>query len=90
MSEQSSRGAAWQKVRLAVLDRDGWICTACGKPLDGPDATVDHVIPKNLGGTDDEDNLVAMCRTCNGRKSDRIEPIRQNWFNPRWLTHLPQ
>jgi len=89
LSEQSSRGAAWERTRLAVLDRDGWICTYCHKPLEGSDATVDHLIAKNHGGTDDPDNLVAACRRCNGRKSDRVGDIRLDWFNPAWLNGLP-
>jgi hypothetical protein len=28
---------------LQILDRDGWICHWCGKPLVGSDATVDHL-----------------------------------------------
>lgn len=30
--------------------------------------TIDHKIPKALGGTSEIDNLVLSCATCNGRK----------------------
>ena len=30
--------------------------------------TVDHIIPKNNGGVDSWDNLVAACVPCNARK----------------------
>ena len=33
---------------------------------------VDHVIPRCKGGTDDPDNLVTACRTCNLEKYDYI------------------
>lgn len=89
MSAGSSRGAAWEATRLRVLNRDGWICLlSCGKPLEGADATVDHITPKAAGGTDDESNLIAACRTCNGRKRDQVL-TRMPWFNPRWLERLP-
>lgn len=70
-----------------MLERDGWICAYCGKALDGDDATVDHVIAKANGGTDDPDNLIAACRRCNGTKSDR-QLYRMPWFNPIWLDSL--
>ncbi|MGX9346374.1 HNH endonuclease [Microbacterium sp. KNMS] len=88
MSAGSSRGARWEAVRLAVLDRDGWQCQYCHKHLEGTDATADHIIPKNAGGTDDLDNLVASCRRCNGIKSDNLV-ARMPWYNPRWLGGLP-
>ncbi|MEU7609539.1 HNH endonuclease signature motif containing protein [Micromonospora sp. NPDC049204] len=34
---------------------------------------VDHVIPRNRGGTDDLSNKRASHRTCNRAKSDRLD-----------------
>lgn len=87
MSEQSSRGPAWDALRLRVLNRDGWICVYCGKALEGSDATADHIIPKDMGGEDVESNLVACCRSDNGRKGAKLM-VRMPWFNPAWLTGL--
>lgn len=87
MSEQSSRGSGWDKVRLKVLDRDAWTCFYCGKHLEGNDATADHIIAKASGGTDTLDNLVAACRRCNGIKQDRTL-VRLPWINTRWLDKL--
>jgi 5-methylcytosine-specific restriction endonuclease McrA len=66
------------------LERDGWVCTYCGKALEGDDATADHVTPKEAGGRDEMTNLVAACRKCNGAKQDKVI-ARANWVNPRWL-----
>lgn len=92
MSEQSSRGAAWNTVRLFVLDRDGWICQYCHKGLEGDDATADHIVSKERwkredrpGDVDDPSNLVAACRSCNGSKGDRDQGPRINYYNPRWF-----
>ena len=52
---------AWRKIRAAVLDRDQWTCHWCSKPA----ATVDHVIARMDGGSDDPSNLVACCSRCN-------------------------
>ena len=32
------------------------------------DATVDHILPRSHGGTDEESNLVSACNACNGRR----------------------
>jgi len=40
----------------------------------GPYATIDHVIPRSLGGTNKEDNLQLLCKECNEEKADRLDP----------------
>lgn len=85
MSQHSAKGAAWEAQRKRVLIRDGWACVMCGKHLDGADATVDHIEPiaLNSGKAYSDDELVAMCRACNGRKSDRAL-TRVAYVSPRW------
>ena len=65
--QQQGYGADWQRARIVVLNRDGWVCHYCGRPAN----TVDHIQPKSRGGTDDEANLVAACVSCNSSKRDR-------------------
>ena len=64
----------WRKVRLEILKRDRWTCYLCGKqPLEGADATVDHVVPLSKGGSaNDPSNLTSACRRCNSAKKDRV------------------
>ena len=86
MSKYSATGPAWRSQRLRVLERDGWQCAYCGKALVGDDATVDHIVPIS---TDPDrlyldSELVAACRTCNGRRSDK-PLIRTDYRNPRWF-----
>ena len=47
-------------------------CVYCRNQLSphGKAFTIDHIIPVSAGGTDDEGNLQALCRTCNTLKSD--------------------
>lgn len=83
MATNSRRGAAWQKLRLAVLERDHYICAYCGREAN----EADHIIPVNAGGKDEMGNLVAACKPCNGRKQDRIM-ARMDWYHKDWLTHI--
>lgn len=55
--------------RKNIIKRDHHKCQYCGKnhlPL-----TVDHVIPKQLGGDDSWTNLVCACIKCNNKKGNR-------------------
>lgn len=86
MAKHSARGSAWAAQRKRVLDRDGWTCLYCGKhPLEGTDATVDHIHPISLNPdtTYHDHDLAAACRSCNGKKQDRTG-TRVNYRNPRW------
>lgn len=57
----------WRLIRSRILKRDGHRCRYCRKQA----TSVDHVIPHSRGGSDNDDNLVASCRSCNSRKKDR-------------------
>ena len=54
--------------RKGILDRDGWVCHVCRKPIEPDNASVDHVVPLNQGGNHTEDNVKAAHRTCNNRR----------------------
>ena len=56
--------------RRNILKRDDYRCQYCAKqatPL-----TIDHIVPKNKGGKDSWENLVAACSKCNTRKGDTL------------------
>jgi hypothetical protein len=59
--------------------RDGYWCSICGELVDltvaWPDAkspSVDHVLPRARGGSDEPDNLALAHLRCNQIKSDRV------------------
>ena len=56
--------------RSNILKRDNFICQYCRKS--SQTMTIDHVIPKNKGGLDAWENLVAACAKCNTKKGDTI------------------
>lgn len=54
-----------RRIRFEILRRDGHTCRYCGAQAPDVPLTVDHVIPRALGGSDDTTNLVTACRDCN-------------------------
>ena len=76
-------GAAWDSLRLQCLERDGYICSYCGREA----TEADHVTPTSKGGTDELSNLVASCKPCNSSKQDRTLN-RVPFVNTRWLSHV--
>ena len=60
------------RVKLSkkeILRRDNYTCQYCGQR--SPNMTIDHVMPRRLGGIHGWDNLVAACPACNHRKGGR-------------------
>ncbi len=55
--------------RHSILARDQHTCQYCG--VKGKDLTIDHVIPRWMGGPHAWDNLVGCCRKCNLKKGDK-------------------
>ena len=78
------RTQEWKRTRAFILERDAYTCAYCGGEAD----TVDHIVPKSLGGGNEAGNLLACCRRCNSAKADRINK-RLNWTNPRWGVTIP-
>lgn len=56
--------------RRSVFARDNFTCQYCG--VTGKDLTIDHVIPKRMGGGMTWENLVTCCRRCNTKKGDKL------------------
>lgn len=55
--------------RRSIFARDDYTCQYCGHR--GNDLTVDHVVPRRLGGPTSWENLVCCCKRCNTRKGDK-------------------
>jgi 5-methylcytosine-specific restriction endonuclease McrA len=60
------------RVKLArreIFRRDNFTCQYCGKR--SGELTVDHIIPRHLGGQHTWSNVVTACAQCNHRKGGR-------------------
>lgn len=58
-------------LRYDVLKAARFRCELCGISADDSALQVDHIMPRNKGGSDDPSNLQALCYTCNAMKRDR-------------------
>ena len=58
-------------IRLQVFTRAKTKCEMCGVSNKIKALEVDHIIPRNKGGSDDISNLQALCYTCNSIKRDK-------------------
>lgn len=58
-------------LRYEVLKRARYRCELCGVSAEHKALEVDHIIPRNRGGTDDTSNLQSLCYSCNAMKRDR-------------------
>jgi 5-methylcytosine-specific restriction endonuclease McrA len=56
-------------TRREIFRRDNFTCQYCGRH--GNDMTVDHVLPRHLGGLHQWTNVVTACGPCNHRKGGR-------------------
>ena len=72
------------QVRLnkrEILRRDNYTCQYCGQQMSY--LTVDHIIPRRLGGQHSWENLVAACPDCNHRKGGRtLEQANMHLLRP--------
>lgn len=80
--QERGYGAAWDRLRLVILKRDGYRCRCEDCRRTGalkPAGQVDHVTSKaewlkrhgNLDGVDDPTNLQAIHKDCHDRKNVR-------------------
>lgn len=70
----SGRRRLFWEERLALWRNSDKCCYHCGKRLASSSPRsmhVDHKVPFSLGGSCDDDNLVASCPRCNLRKGNR-------------------
>jgi 5-methylcytosine-specific restriction endonuclease McrA len=56
-------------TKREILRRDDYICQYCGQHTTY--LTIDHVVPRHLGGEHTWENLVTACPSCNHHKGGR-------------------
>lgn len=67
-------GSTWRRTAAQIIQRHrsiygDWCPGYIIGGHQASDLTVDHIVPKKKGGTDDAANLRVLCRSCNSRKA---------------------
>lgn len=76
---QRGYGWAWQKLRDQVMARDCGLCLPCqARGLVSLASSVDHIVGKDQGGSDDPLNLQAICDPCHKAKT-AAERLGAEW-----------
>lgn len=73
-------GAVQQKVWAA----DGFQCQYCGAKMGKALMTIDHFMPLELGGKNDETNYLTACKKCNKDKAN-MDP--KFWCDKKGLSY---
>lgn len=71
ISNRSSDVNGWngQKIRLRIRERDGYKCRHCSRAV--RIGEVDHIVPIEKGGSEDDSNLQLLCKECHRKKTAR-------------------
>ena len=75
-----------QHRKRVLIHRHGRDCAYCGCTIKHKNITVDHVVPRSRGGSDELGNLRIACPKCNQMKADRTP---QQWAADI-LRHFPR
>lgn len=82
--QQRGYGEAWRNIRDPIIqtwrEQHGDVCPGWGVPahdVTPPNLlTGDHLVPKDQGGGDEPDNVIVLCKRCQGRKGTSTTPPR--------------
>ena len=70
-------GADYRDIYFTEYPNDPYVCKGCGKIFRtrANECTVDHIIPRKYGGTNNIANLQILCRECNQNKGHQIDRL---------------
>ena len=88
-TEQFRYKKAVKFSRYNLFLRDLFQCAYCDEVFDFDDLTIDHVIPRKLGGKTTFENCVTSCYHCNSKKGHKLIKPKRPPFKPDYY-HLVQ
>lgn len=69
---QKDYGVKLSKLRKEVFKRDKFRCVKCGKKMSEVKLTINHIVPKIVGGTNSPTNLETTCYKCNRQEFAKL------------------
>ncbi len=71
------------RLRKILVGRDGEECMRCRHSFMRSALTIDHIIPRRDGGSDDPDNLQLLCEKCHREEDATLKggahPEKIDW-----------
>jgi 5-methylcytosine-specific restriction endonuclease McrA len=66
----------------------GWVpCWCCGRHVNKREATLEHIMPRALGGGSENKNLAISHASCNSRRGHEFRYARANPKPPPHIKH---
>jgi CRISPR/Cas system Type II protein with McrA/HNH and RuvC-like nuclease domain len=70
------KNAKWVYIRTRLSESQNWKCCWCGCHTTDSrgkknSTTVEHIVPRSSGGTDEWENLAMACSACNSRRGSQ-------------------
>lgn len=79
---EMERGRAWMAKRDRVAARHGYKCAMCGRLWVSYRDEIDHIVPREQGGSNDESNLQPLCdKPCHQEKSAAEAKARAGYID---------
>jgi 5-methylcytosine-specific restriction endonuclease McrA len=72
------RGRAWMETRQKIALAHGYRCVDCGLIWRSHIDQIDHIIPLEQGGSNDDKNLAPRCDECHNIKTISENKMRHN------------
>jgi len=73
-----------KQIKREIWKKTKGKCAHCGKMVNELDKSIDHFIPKSLGGDYDKRNLMPLCKSCNVNKGCCIvNPFKYYKYAPK-------
>lgn len=66
LKDKKPKSYVSKKQKENIFDKFNRVCAICGAP-EGKGLHVHHIIPVSQGGTNDESNLMLVCKECHHR-----------------------
>ena len=82
--QRPKRNPLSERFRFAVMQRDHFRCRYCGRSSETTILEIDHLRSVADQGTNDAQNLVTACQSCNRSKGAR------SVSDPRWNEYLDE
>lgn len=78
-------------IKARLMERDGCMCNACQKLMPLIELTIDHIIQRSRGGSNNMWNLQLLCVPCHKIKDSpvkKVEPFQNKPFKPFFENYL--